>query len=1639
MRRSVWRWLCILALFALLIPLSAVPSAAGPASAPTASDGAVSAVSASDAGMAKVHPKLRARLATAAADEEFHIILRVKNGVDITRYLREPLIRPFSDDGFTTVYGYVKAGVLPKLANNPAVNVILPFEPVVEPPLYRDPDAPAKPLGREAVQAKLAEIAAGKTKAKPEGSGVGAAGWHDILDNHKSKAAWEKGFTGEGIRVAVVDSGIDFAHPDLMGTWAVQPFGDYEGWPIMIDTYSLLLKAYDYYLGYDYVASGMTWYVDTTKTITEEDPTYQPIGASEPHTYTLTGTSLSGVYRIGSHPDDSLRQWWWGERVAVLLVDEHEPGVYDTVYVDLDDDYDFTNEKPCTKEDPVSYRDLDGDGFADVSGGLVYWIADGEHTVPFGWLWGFEPDPAGSLVAFFLNDPTHSGAGDHGTLCASAVAGQGVIDGGAPPYKPAGDGTPFTGMVVGGGRDVALVGAGDFYTYGDSTYDMYLCMVYGLDGRVRTGDEVHIASNSWGNSATDNDGWDYESRMMSTRQRLYNPTMSVLVATGNGAPGYGTITSPEDDSFIGVGASTQMGSTGWDSATTMDQITYGDVTPWSGRGPTAQGNVGVKVVASGAYASGDIPLNEWGEGWTAWETWGGTSRATPVAAGNLALVYDAFLKAHGRLPTWAEARAIFMSGATTTDNDVVIQGAGRVNADRATDLAGGLYGVFATPDNWTVGDYRGDIFPGFAKVVFPGKTYTGEFTLTNPGTADVHATVSSDTLVKIGEMSFEWTSSPMGQEDAYNFNRPNYLLRDLSADVPEGTDLMIIRMAMPWDEFDPEGDYNAQTNQIWRMVIYDWTDVNGDGNLWTDLNGNGTVNCPGGWGSAGCEVDGGEYMRFAYLHSASPTEMVTIHKPLERMHDGIWLGLQHSRRNASVPVTHLKFRVEFYRHMPWDVLGLGEEGAPEIEVHVPAGGEAAFTATVRIPADMPVGFYEGAILVSDPGDGAHEPHVTTIPVVFNVAAPSPNFVFGGPPASVHPYDNGRIFGAMDQGWRAETGDWRFYFFDVPDDLPAGTNFLVDTRWDNVPTDVDTIVLGPAPDQFTSDPEDRWYQPDYYGPYTLDYTGRSTNTNIGAGTWVFNTATGAQHEIVSAEGRAGLNAVLLHTVIFAGKDVSEVIAGQVGTIRAQPSPIEIFTTQATGSLPIEVVSSLNLADLSVDGFGLSVPEVLTEQPISQDNPDDPCSASFTHDLTIEHGALLDVWTENTAHGSDIDLYVYYDANHDGVFECPGERVGSSTTPTDQERVTINFPPDGAYRIQVHGWGISGASDVFDMTVNAVQGRDLSVPAAPVGPFPAHTPISFNLAWNVPSIEPGMEAYGMVLLGPSVAPGAVAIPVTFKTPQTSMAVMPASAQFRVSETQSVDLEVTGAENLYAAEAHLTFDPRVVHVKSITQGDLLPAGSSTALLNFDNSLGKIDIAITLLAPAAPVNGDGTLVTIEFEGVGVGTSEVAFTGATFSDAEGHAQPVWLHDGAFTVLTNLGTVAGRITLQGRSDARGVVLTIDGITATVTDPAGNFVITDVPMGTRTLTASFDGYLDAAVQVNVLPEQQVTVPTGKLRGGDVNNDGIINAQDLAIVGSAFGTTPPSDPRADLNGDGTVNIFDLVLVGANFGATSPTPWQ
>jgi len=1051
--------------------------------------------------------------------------------------------------------------------------------------------------------------------------------------------------------------------------------------------------------------------------------------------------------------------------VAVLVVDENTAGVYDTVYVDLNDNYDFTDDPTATKADPTACADMDGDSYADVSGGLVYFIADGVNPIPtLDWMWGLgtagnnaqdfgEPDN-GSLVAFSLND-TVVGS-DHGQLVASNIVGQGVIDGGAPSYKPAGDGTPGTGLVLGAGKDVGLTSNGDFYT-SFFVEDGFMYSALGYDGVPGTDDDIQLINNSWGNSGADNDGWDDDSRLIDLNQAL-NPSLSVLVATGNGAPGFGTVTSPNPPFGIGVGASTEMGSTGWDSATTADQITHGDIAPWSDRGPGARGDVGVHVVASGSYASGDLPLNEVGDGWNSWETWGGTSRACPVAVGNLALVYDAYKQANGVWPTFAEARNILMSGADNINYDVLIQGAGRVNADRATRIAGAMGVGMVTPESWQAGDFRGAEFPGFANIINPGGSDTQTFTVQVPGaTADQTFNVQSDILRKVSETTFDWTSADLAQEDAYNFNRPGYL-RNLTPDIPAGTDLMVVRVIYPYSEWDMDGDYVQ--DQYWRVVLYDWTDVDGDSALWTDTNGNGTVN--------GAELQDGEFVRFAYHHSRANNRAVFVQNPLGRMHDGVFLGLQHAGTDASIPVSHLKVQVEFYQHQTWDWL------TPSVSsVTVAAGGTATFDGTVNVPASAGYGVYDGAILVSPAtvnasaaGPASMEDTIV-VPVVVNVAAFSTDFSFGGASSADTLYDNARVFGTQDWGWRAESGDWRFFFTDIPDSTPAGTNLLVKTDWQNGPhTDIDTVIMGPTQDCYSNGVGCSGAvtpAPAYYGPYRLGVVGKSPNTNTHDGTWTFDTSTGGPQDLVSAPAKPGLNLIALHNVNFEGTNFSENFSGQVGTITANPNAINIVTASDTGSFDIQVSSSMGLPDYTTDGFGLGVPQVYADQPIQQDDPNDPTTASYTKTVTLNHAGLLDITTGNT-NGSDIDLFLYYDSDGNGTFD---QSMGSSTTSGDVEQVTLQFPADGAYMVAVHGWAVAGGTDTFDLTINAVQGTDITAAAAPAGPFaPGSTAIlhyTYNLATMSASfVGPGETASGMITLGPSTAPGALHIPVTISRP-------------------------------------------------------------------------------------------------------------------------------------------------------------------------------------------------------------------------------------------------------------------------------------
>jgi hypothetical protein len=75
--------------------------------------------------------------------------------------------------------------------------------------------------------------------------------------------------------------------------------------------------------------------------------------------------------------------------------------------------------------------------------------------------------------------------------------------------------------------------------------------------------------------------------------------------------------------------------------------------------------------------------------------------------------------------------------------------------------------------------------------------------------------------------------------------------------------------------------------------------------------------------------------------------------------------------------------------------------------------------------------------------------------------------------------------------------------------------------------------------------------------------------------------------------------------------------------------------------------------------------------------------------------------------------------------------------------------------VQGWSVSG-TPTLTLTVDAVQGHDLTVTGMPSGHVPAGTPVTLHVAFNK-AMTAGQDYFGELLLGPSSAPAALSVPV------------------------------------------------------------------------------------------------------------------------------------------------------------------------------------------------------------------------------------------------------------------------------------------
>jgi len=1294
-----------------------------------------------DSALARIDPRLR-ELVASGVEQEVDVFVSMTGGLDLEKFFSTYIVRPSVFPDMVTVFGKTTTTKLMTIAMQPGViSVADGGLKELEKPFAKEvnnaPDQAA--LAARLEQLKANELTFAEAQAKS--TDASAQGWFDVLDGHKSSNAWEKGFTGEGVIVAVIDDGVDFGHPDLMGTyaWVTDEDSPYYGWPMAFSQASTQYFAYDAFTGSNYIASGAvaSRWSDTQYTVEYSsgfgDGTgtawFQPLGSGTEYEYTFNTTSASGFYKLGSFPEENLTSLY-GHRVAVLVVDENASGVYDTVYVDLDNDKDFSDEKPATKDSPEIYRDMDGDGYSDISGGLLAWISDGDNPPPVtDWLWG---------VSCGVNSPTMKGCPDsgelvtfagafaagytHGTQCASNVAGQGVVSGGlsAAAFRQG-------GMVQGAAPDVGIMDMGTFYqTFADE--DHYLVAALGYDGESESGDEVQVATNSYGAFTQMWGSWGYTGRLITAINLVLSPSTMYVFSGGNEGPGYGPQEGEAGPTIIKAGTSTQFGSTNWDSITDIEQIMYGDPSSFGAKGPNRDGSAGLDVLGNGGRGAGDEGINYYGfNGAESWATWGGTSRSAPVVGGNLALLYEAFHERYGRWPTWDEVMPIVKSSATNSVSSPFLQGAGVVNSDRSTDVAAGIYGVYATPDEWQVGDWMGEEYLSFAKVAVPGETYSKTYTVFNPSGYEMQVDLSEGYMSLISSQELTFTTSSGAEESTFNFHSPDYLMELDSASIPADAELMVVRYVHPYSTFDPAYDFTANPSSSWRFLLYNWTDANGDGMLWEDLNGNGAVNHVGNGefdndgferlDFANTEIQEGEYIRTDYEFGGLSIP-IFVNNPLERMADGYFFGFQHRYNDFTVDQTTFKIGVEFYKRADWGWLNLSDDS-----LIIPPESEATFVAEVSLPADVAPGAYEGVIYMFNPGDAYHPDHESALPVVVNVIADledAGSITFGGGEMADTLYQNSWTNGYFNWyggGWTG-AGDWRHYFFNVDEgDLENGS-LLLHTSWnDPYPTDINTWLLGPTADCASNDAGCDWPNtslgapwPDIFGPYTLQPVASSEPFRSGAA-YPFNTSTGGPDDwVIGGAEVPGLHEVALHNVLYSGEELAAQFQTEVGQIHttAEIDPelgsVEISSIDAdiytdTGSLDVLFTPTIEVPGLvaSLSG-GLETSFFGWYDVFVPDTGG--CYSAWCPGNVYEYfnvdqaGATELVTLVEVPGGQDIDYFLVYDANDNGTAEEGIDPVvgSSGNSAGTDEVITIGNPALGGYFAVMDGFSVEPDSGI-----------------------------------------------------------------------------------------------------------------------------------------------------------------------------------------------------------------------------------------------------------------------------------------------------------------------------------------------------------
>jgi len=1195
----------------------------------------------------------------------------------------------------------------------------------------------------------------------------------------------------------------------------------------------------------------------------------------------------------------------------------------------------------------------------------------------------FVPGP-GDLVAF--HGAFELGQ-EHGTWVSTNLAGV--------PFGNAGGIFDIWGTAPG----AKIIGV-DLPTSIDDAEVFYFSAM-GYDGIPGTGDEANIITNSWGYVEPQNTGYTFIERYLYDLTTNVVPETTILFAAGNNGPGYGTSTPPNTaPGIITVGGGTLMnyrwlfgydGGGGWYDWPGIGEGQfgvgpYGDIVDFASKGPTLMGTPEPDVFTAAAFGFGGRPLNsaclEWYcYGPDAWDLWSGTSMATPVAAGIVALIYQAYQDNAGTWPDSSLAKEILMSSADDHGFDPLQQGAGWANGTAAVELATSTAGLRVSPAFLTPGTYGGVHRPAFANLLRPGESYVESLTVYNEGASAATLTVGDAYYAKIGaDYNFTWDFTNPGGE--FRILKPSGLY---AADG--STPIELVDLSAQWNSAasiritvtrDPETTTGIPYT---GLEFFDWWDSDGDG-----------------------IYDGfAERNRFSFwgFEANRWSTAGDLYSPSTRVHDGLVLRM----RDFGGSTGKLFVKVEFYGKTDWT----WADAEAATGQSVSADGSLALNVTFSVPAGTPPGMYEGAVWVESGG------WRVIVPVVITVPSESFPAILGGGTPATSLYDNNGVAQGQGPGTWRQIGDSRYWWVDFSPLGGVDRKLIYTTLLGHAPSEAEFFLYELVPDTYWTD--DAIYGPGMFTQLLASGEARgSTNTNY------------INREFVSTDVISG--PLMVQVKALTALYSNETLRVEIGMMTTTPQTVRISTNKLSGSVPVTVAANVPLYDgLALVGFQkLPGDGVLTHE--------DPIVASSTTPTAIESVSVGNP-PDNTyfiaVHGWDVP-------SGSTTFDMTVSitTAAGTTTETFTGLVVLQDNPADPYTSSFVQARSLVSVTRFDVSIAGISGNDLDLYVmsdapqlvlgggnfvginGPPGDVPANMGAQIDLSWLFPGDTREGVITDLVYASPGFAPGALVQPVNIVfsydlTPPSFSGPLPAPASVTNDPTPGIFVQIDDNQagsiaqrgEIDGKSVRIWLDGvDITSLASISVPHVTNVGYPTGTVLYQPVNPLAEGAHTILVNAGDLAGN-----------------VASTSWTFFiDTTAPALDI------LSPPPGLVTSASSVTLTGRTEV-GATVTVAGQVATVDESGQFFTTVTLSEGPNSIEVSAADAMGNTAVTTVLVVRDATAPSISLlksSAGLVTRDAMTVVS--GVVSEAAFVTVAGIP-ATVRADGSFEVPVALVEGTN----------